>query len=404
MAEANMKVNRNPFRYGAPVSGEHYYERKELRQSVLNFLTNQVSVVLYGSRRLGKTSFLLDLERHLKDNYGIEPIIIDTYNVTSHRDFLIQVLSAVAQKRTAVAKITNWVKSLPSQLSPALQLQASPVSGEVTWNIGLHKTSDADVKELILQALRMITALDEKTCVIIDEFQKIGLLDDDGWLEATIRTTMQFTNSSVFLFSGSQHGILSDMFSQKSRPFYRSSQSVEFTPIDDNLFTKWIIHKFSSVEIKAQPAAIDYLREQVDQTTNYIQMACFHLVAKGVSEVNKQEVDSILQQMASQGQYAYGTLLASLPPVHQRVLRMVALEGQASSSLALMQKYEIKNPPHVSAAVKSIAAKQILNVSSSIKNASLDDPLVAVWLRHEFCPKLECTQPVFVAGGKTDKN
>ncbi len=77
--------------------GEHYYERKELRQSVLNFLTNKISVVLYGPRRLGKTSFLLDLEVHLKSNYGIEPIIIDTYNVTSHRDFLVQVLSAVSQ-------------------------------------------------------------------------------------------------------------------------------------------------------------------------------------------------------------------------------------------------------------------------------------------------------------------
>jgi hypothetical protein len=388
------KVVLNPFRYGAPVSGEHYYQRKDLRQSVLNFLTNQVSVVLFGPRRLGKTSFLFDLEIHLKNSYGYEPIIIDTYNVTSHRDFLVQLLSSTAQKKNAFAKMVDLVKSLPSKFTPALQVQASPISGEVSWSIGLHKTSDEDVKELILEALRMITTLGDKTCLIIDEFQKIGQLDDDGWLEATIRTAMQFTRSCVFLFSGSQHGILLDMFSQKSRPFYRSSQVVEFTPIDDALFSKWLIHKFQSVGVGVQEDAIDYLQKQVDHSTNYVQMACFHLVAKGVSVVNKQAIDEVLSQMASQGQYAYGTLLASLPPVQQRVLRMVALEGRAGSSQELMERYEIKNPPHVNIAVKSLVAKQILNVSSSIREASFDDPLFAVWLRNEFCPKREGTHLV----------
>ena len=54
-----MKVNANPFRYGRAVSGEQYYDRRAVGESLYRAIAGGASnVVLYAPRRYGKTSLV----------------------------------------------------------------------------------------------------------------------------------------------------------------------------------------------------------------------------------------------------------------------------------------------------------------------------------------------------------
>src|SRR5262249_13609037 len=152
--------------------------------------------------------------------------------------------------------------------------------------------------------------LGNRLVLAIDEFQKITEIDDQGWLEATLRTHMQQLKSTAFLFTGSRRTIIYDMLNNSTRPLYRSCQPIEFPAFGDE-FVDWVIHRFSEVEIVCDRKAIEHLKNLVQGTPNYIQMVCFHLVAQGKKHVTIKEVESTLEMVVHQNVYVYQTLLNS---------------------------------------------------------------------------------------------
>lgn len=216
------KLQENPFRFGDPVTGKHYLRRLHLSKTVAQFLENHIHVVLIGPRRFGKTSFVLDL-LSLFEKQGYTSLFVDIFNITSHKDFLQQMLRALKTKKGWISRILDAFPKLRPKLSTEVNQLSSPAFG-----LSFETASDKDVKEMIQDLLVGLQKLGLKVVVAIDEFQKIAEIDDQGWLEATLRTHMQQLQNTTFLFTGSRKGIIYDMLNNQSRPFYRSCQPIEF--------------------------------------------------------------------------------------------------------------------------------------------------------------------------------
>lgn len=373
----------NPFKYGDPVEGDYYLERNELKKSVLTFIESQINIVLIGPRRYGKTSFILNLIKNLTHR-DFTTIFVDVFNVTTHRDFLNQFIGAISQKQTLAKRVIKWLKTVPKQFQPAIEWEAgTDATPNLKFSLRAYKLDDDQVKQFIADALGSLEALAPKTFIAFDEFQTIGQLEDEGWLEATIRSKMQIQKNVSFLFSGSRHGIIHDMFNNPSRPFYRACQLIDFPKFGPE-FTTWIIQRFKTAGIQCTPENVDYLRALVDDTPNYVQMACFHLVANEIGNIDHTAIDSVLRRITAQNSYPYQTILNSLSPIQQRVLRLAACEGKAIYTKEILEKYEIKTGAHVSQAIKSLVSKQILDESTGKGVVIFDDPLFKIWLKNEF--------------------
>lgn len=373
----------NPFKYGDPVKGEYYLERNALKKSVLTFIESQINVVLIGPRRYGKTSFILDLI-HSLDQKKYSTIFVDVFNVTSHRDFLNQFAAAISQKKTLTKRVVEWVKTAGQKLRPALEWKTDTDSAaSLKFYLQAHKLNDDQVKQLILDALGALETLGKSVFIAFDEFQAIGQLDNDGWLEATIRSKMQLQKNVSYLFSGSRHGMIHDMFNNQARPFYRSCQLIDFPKFGPE-FTDWIIRRFRHDGVKCSPDDVDYLRQLVDDTPNYVQMVCFYLVANENKNIDRTTIDEALRVVTEQNSYPYQTILNSLSPVQQRVLRLAACEGKAIYTKDVLERYEIKSAPHISQAIKALISKQILDESTGRGVVIFDDPLFKIWLKKEF--------------------
>ena len=187
----------------------------------------------------------------------------------------------------------------------------------------MSTSSESDVKEIIQDVLSGLSKLGNGLILAIDEFQKITEIDDAGWLEATLRTHMQQLRNTSFIFTGSRRSVIYDMLNNPSRPLYKFCQSIEFPAFGDE-FTDWILQRFAKVGITCRPEAIKHLRELVQETPNYVQMVCFHLVALGKSAITIDEVNEALKIVVQQNAYAYQTLLSTLTPTQQRTLRLAA--------------------------------------------------------------------------------
>ncbi len=373
----------NPFKYGSPVDGDFFVERKELKRTVMSFLTNQIHCVLIGPRRFGKTSFILDLHQEFKQLHYVT-LYVDTFNVTGHRDFLQQLINAVSSKKNSAQRFFQGFLQVLKKTKPELSVdQSITLSTAFKVSVADHKLSDEEVKQLIIDTLHSLSDLGDRVCITFDEFQTIGNLDDKGWLEATLRSAIQMSKNVSYLFSGSRHGIIHDMFNNSARPFYRSCQLIDFPPLGPE-FTQWIIERFNHVGIHSEPNVITHLRELVDDTPNYVQMVCFHIVASEIKQVDTHVIEATLDLITRQNSYPYQTILNSLTPVQRRVLRLAACERKTLFSKENLEKYEIKSGAHVSQALNTLIGKQILDAGTKKGRVVFDDPLFAIWVQKEF--------------------
>ncbi len=373
------KLAPNPFKFGDPVQGDFYLSRPGLEQFVSQFLSNSIPVVLIGPRRIGKTSFLLSvLKKFEKENKPT--LFVDVFNITSHRDFLHQFLRAFRQKQSKMSSI----KETLSKVRPSLSAGIDSHTGYPAVGFTLESAIQKDVKEAIQNVLAGLAKYEGGIIVAIDEFQKIAEIDDEGWLEATLRTHVQHLKNSSFIFTGSRRSVIYDMLNNPKRPLYRFCQPIEFPNFGEE-FSEWIIQRFSQVGIKAERSAIDHLRNLVQDTPNYVQMVCFHLVAQGIPHVTIAKVEEILKIVVRQNAYAYQTLLNSLTPIQQRVLRLAAIESKQIFSRELHEKYEISSGAAMASAIKALKDKEVLDEEASAKGIVVfDDPLFAIWLKSMF--------------------
>lgn len=373
----------NPFKFGDPVEGDYYLPRPDLENFVLQFLLNRIHVVLIGPRRFGKTSFLLKLLKKL--NESSHPyIFIDIFNITSHRDFLHQMLRGLKNREGWVDSFTTMLKSF-TNLRPKMSTQIDSNTGNPSLNFTLDTVavSEKDIKESIQDVLSSLGKFEKGLIFAIDEFQKITEIDDGGWLEATLRTHMQQLRNTSFIFTGSRKSIIYDMLNNPSRPLYKFCQSIEFPAFGDE-FTNWVLKRFMNIGITCHRDAIQHLRQLVKDTPNYVQMICFHLVALGKNEITIDAVDSTLKNVVQQNAYAYQTLLNTLTPTQQRTLRLAAKEEKQIFGKELLKKYEITSGAALSSAIKSLKDKEILDEEGGRGTVIFDDPLFAIWLRSSF--------------------
>lgn len=375
------KPIRNPFRFGDPVEGDYYLPRPELTNSIRQFIENRIHVILIGPRRFGKTSFVLNFLKE-QESRAQTCLFVDVFNVTSHKDFLQQMIRALRSKRGWGDKLKDWVSHIP-KLRPKLSADVDPTTGQSTFSLSTELSADQDIKDTIQDVLSGLQGLGDSVVMAIDEFQRISELEDHGWLEATLRTQMQQLKNTSFLFTGSRKSVIYEMINNPTRPFFRSCQSVDFPAFGEE-FTDWIIDRFASVGIQCERGAISELRSFVQDTPNYIQMACFHLVAAGIADVTKRSIKEVLRTIVKQNSYAYQTILNSLTSIQQRSLRLCAQESQQIFSKDFLEKYEIPNAPTLASSIKSLKDKQLLDEGTAKGKVFFDDPLFAIWLKNEF--------------------
>ncbi len=371
----------NPFRYGSPVEGDYYYQRPTQQEACASLLRNHISVMLIGPRRFGKTSFAKQLCSKWAEEKRGDALLVEVFNVTSHQDFLIQLLKAVQEKEKWLKRFIRKAKELfPDNITLSHEHIGSM---KLEW---IGKT-EAEKKFLVLQALESLTELEGHICLVIDECQQLSkeALGDKGWLEATLRQAMQqHAGKIVFLLTGSRRDIANTMVNDSKRPLYRACQVMDFPPLDEG-FNDWVANRLKAVGFQADREIVAYLREMVDDSPNYVQMVCYNLVATGCVHVDREAINEVLSSIITQNTYSYETLLYSLTSAQQRILRMVAIEEEGLFSASVLARYEINSPAHATNAIKALKKRNILDHEPRGRGrVDFDDPFFKIWLQHKF--------------------
>jgi uncharacterized protein len=260
----------NPFRYGKPVTGEHFCNRRTELERLVASIRSGNSLWLYSPRRYGKTSLIK--EAFALAANGHESAFIDLYAVSTPEEFaasFLRGISPVIKRMTGgLDKALTWLQRLHS----ATSLQATiDDAGRPVFS--LSPGPAASGRPLLVQEVLSIPerlGLKRKRRVVIacDEFQEVARMPG---MEETIRSVIQHQEWTSFLLSGSQRSLLYTMFTDPGRPFFQFADHMSLERIPEPELRAFVAGRFAITGVDVAEATIAEIVEAADGHPHFTQ-------------------------------------------------------------------------------------------------------------------------------------
>lgn len=321
------KPRYNPFRIHGVVEGEYFTNRTDEIERMVIALTEPGSKLLvYGPRRMGKTSTILQAIARVNEA-GEHAFLADLSTASTAVDMGNKILAEAS--RVLGKKWKGFISDIVSKLSVSISLTPDPGTGTILPSVDFNlRDRDADEQRKtlgsVLDAINEIAGERKITIGIgLDEFQEINNFGGET-AEWDLRGTIQRHGNVSYLLAGSKEHLVHRMILNKGA-LYKLVDKMPFGPMDVEYLANWIDSRLRSAGIKTAKVGADIVRAAGPRTRDVVQVArkCFDLTnSKGMA--TSDDIDQAFKDIVDE---EYDLLLShwsSFTAHQQNVLRAVA--------------------------------------------------------------------------------
>jgi AAA+ ATPase superfamily predicted ATPase len=315
-----MKKKENPFYFGNEVYNEDFCNRKEELKELQNDINNGINVLLYAPRRFGKTSLLKKLQNNLKHNKKYLFIYFDFFSVSSIDEFIQKYFDTIIKSiETTPQKIAKLFKTTLN-FRPIVSMSLNSI-GDVSYNLSIIKKEQNNTLEDVLNLpFDYAKKLKKKVIVVFDEFQEIEQFS----IEKKIRSIIQTHSRNVsYLFSGSKKTILTQMFNDDQRAFYKS---VKHLHIEQIILDDWIEFIQNKFKITNKNIDTKYIKSAFEITNGfpyYMQQLMYVVWENTTKNVNEKIITDSLKTMLQRESNLYELIWTNLTPNQKKTLKYI---------------------------------------------------------------------------------
>lgn len=364
----------NPFITYGYESAEYFCDRKAETRELITMLTNGNHTALISPRRMGKTGLIHHCfaQKEIQDRYYT--FLIDIYATKNLQDMVYRMGQVIVNRlksrgQSAIDGFLRFVTSLRTGISFDGQ-------GNASWNVGVGdiKSPNFTLEEIF----NYLKAADRKCIVAIDEFQVIADYPERN-VEELMRTYVQECRNAVFVFSGSQKSMMSEMFSSPARPFYQSVSMMFLKPVALPAYESFAKGHFEHAGKQIADDVVKVIYERFDGTTWYLQKVLNQLFATKDSVVVG-DIDKAVDQIINQNEEAYKDVLYQLTARQRDLLVAVSRERKAKhiTGSAFIKRYHLTTASSVQKSAKILTEKQLLTHQQGIYEVY--DKFMSEWL------------------------
>lgn len=344
---------RNPFVVYGYEGPESFCDRNSETEKLKSALENGRNVTLLAERRIGKTGLIKHLFNSLQNEGRWATIYVDIFATSSLLEFTRQLAASVigsmdTRMDKAIVAASRFFKSFRPHVS------VDPATGTPTFSFGLEaRNVDATLKE----CFEYLGGRGE--CVVaIDEFQQIASYSEKG-TEAMLRSHVQFMPNTRFIFAGSRHHMMTEMFSSAKRPFFNSTQTLPLERIDRDTYYDFA-RKLMSPVCDLSREVFERVYSMFDGITWYVQTMMNRMYER--QSATLQEIGLVVDELLQEKSWEYAALLKTLPTGSVRLLKAVAKEGKikAVTGMEFLSAYSLGGASSVHLSLKRLLEDELL--------------------------------------------
>ena len=217
----------------------------------------------------------------------------------------------------------------------------------------------------------------------IDEFQQIGEFRDSMTFQKRLRSVWQLQKSVSYCLFGSKKHMMSGLFENSSKPFYKFGDILFLQKIDTEVWIEYICSRFIATGKRISPEFAENICRKVDNHSSYVQQYAWLVWIHTDKEAAADDLSSAYQDLLDQNTPLFEKQTENLTTYQMNFLRAI-VNGTHSefSSREIIERYQLGSSANVSIIRKSLIDKELIDISRG--QIYIPDPVMEEWLRREF--------------------
>lgn len=381
----NMKKKINPFIVSGKIEPEYFCDRSAESARLIKSIINGNNLVLISPRRMGKTgliNFCFDMEPIYSDYHTI---FIDILHTTSLREFTFLFGKSIFEAILPLGQkvLTSFVQTLKS-ISGKFSIDL--VTNMPTFNLEL---GDITRPALTLEEIFAYLEHADKPCIVaFDEFQQIANYPEKN-IESLLRTHVQQTTNTHFIFAGSEYHIMQEMFMSSAKPFYNSADTLELKAIDINVYSQFVINHMNNGNRTIDPELVKAVYHLYRGNT-YAMQKTFNELYSLMNEEETATLDMLIiaiNNIIDSKESMFREQLSNIPEKQKPLLYAIAQDGEAErvTSAKFVKNHKLPSASAVQYAASQLLAKGVITKLAG--KYSINDPFFALWINRLYGPK-----------------
>lgn len=388
-------VQENPFRVGGPVTGDHFTDRAEEVARVRRAIREPSSLLVYGPRRMGKSSVIrmaVDGERRGGGGRGGALVAwADFSTATTLADVANRLLRSLASElETAQDRLLALVRGIRPEVTlrfdgaglPVLSLapavRREPVEDQ-------RAAFEAVVDRVEALAAERAESGEGAVAVVFDEFQDILEIGGEraDWF---LRGIMQRHAHVRYVCAGSRESLIHEMLERK-RAFYKHFDLLHLAPVDGDHLARWIQDRMAGAGVDAAGQGAAMLEVAGERTQDRLQVAReVYAAARGRGRVEPGDLERGVDVVVRGESAVFAALWDGLSPTQQNTLRAVVGAPEQLYAANVLHRFGLGSSAALAGALRVLLDRGICVRDDSPTGASVDNPFFRVWLEREVLP------------------
>lgn len=372
----------SPFQFGTTVSQTSFTNRENDVEKLYNNLTQGINTMLISPRRWGKSSLVEKvILKTQKENPTIKIVSIDLFSVSSEEEFLQLFAKEVIKASSSAWQ--DWLeigKNIFKQLTPTFSVGIDPIHD---FSLGFDWNQLQKQKQEILELPQKIAL--EKNCrfiICLDEFQNLATFPEFENLEKSMRAVWQRQPEVTYCLYGSKRHMMTDIFNNASKPFYRFGDILLLPKIKREKWVSFIVERFNDTKKEISSELAERIPFLMDDHSWYVQQLAHYVWQKTEKNVSKEILLDAFQELIQVNSPLYQREIEGLSTTQLQLLKAISQKEQRLSSVETIQKYRLGTSANV------VKNKGVLLKSDIIdeQNGSLNflDPVFEKWFQKQY--------------------
>jgi hypothetical protein len=375
-------MKNSPFIYGVTVTRKSFTNRKNEIKKLTNNLLGGINTMIISPRRWGKSSLVEKVTDLIKSkNPRIKVVILDLFAVNTEEEFMEKFATEVL--KASSSKWEEWVKNAKKffkNIVPKIQISVDPVNSftiSFDWQeIRQHSNEILNLPEAIAKQkkIRMI--------ICLDEFQSIAGFRDYETFEKKLRSVWQRQKDVTYCIYGSKRHMMSEIFDNPSKPFYRFGDIIMLPKIERGKWISFICESFADTDKVISNENAGLIADLMQCHSWYVQQLSHYTWNNTQKQASRSEIDKALNELKSANMPLYQRDTESLSPTQLNLLKAVAHGELQLTSVSVMNEFRLGTPHNVSKNKEILINLDIIEKSGD--SYLFLDPVFELWFRESF--------------------
>ena len=369
----------NPFYDTIDIPDEYFCDREKETADLMGKVKNGPNVVLVADRRIGKTSLLFHLFKSKEIHETYNTIYVDVFNTKTPEDFINAFKEGLIRSNFSDTELLR-IEEITKDYSGIIGFNLNPFS--VGADARSQKTHT--IENTLGQIFDFLNGTSRPNLVVFDEFQEIENYQNK--IALVLRSYIQRLNNTRFIYCGSSVYHLTEMFTEYSRPFYKSSALYGLEKIPLETYIEFCNSTFAKYGKQIEPEAVTlvyHLFKGITLDMQLVMKKVFEQTRKGET-ADVDFVKRCINMLLDEQDIGFSTKLYAIDGQIQRnVLFAVAAEGVAENitSAAMISRYRMVSAAHVQNVIKKLVDKYNPDLVKIAKGAYvMDNKFFELWL------------------------